>query len=282
MFVVLKTVVPEKNCLKRRKQIKRIKNSPAAVYKTEMGLPFYILEIIEPKKESDFAKISGKCGRYASRIIASHSFPLPDNSGLKRFIPVSMNSFLIFNTALAAIGKASLPADKICITVTDRNAVVSSRICELLPYASTIRIITSHPERYALAVTEAYENHGASLVIRNNYEPVSQPEIVICCDGAVLSSMNNAAVFVAKRKTGGKVRFNGIGVRLSDYHQELIPDDIETVDFAGALTELCGSSEYKFSPFSEIEISCSNCENPVAEKCLKCCVCNQSVTNPKA
>lgn len=278
MFVVLKTVTPEKNFLKRRKQLKKIRNSSTAVYKTDMGLPFCILEIAEPKKESDYLKISEKCGRYSSRIIASRSFPLPDNSGLKRFIPVSMNSFLIFNTALATIGNADLPADKICITVTDRNAVVSQRICELLPYASTVRIITSHPERYALAAADAYENHGASLVIRSSYEPVSQPEIVICCDGAILSSMSEAAVFAAKRKTGGKVRFNGSGINLSDYHKELLPDDIETVDFAGALTELCGSSEYKLSPFSEIEISCNNCENPSAEKCLKCCVCNQSVT----
>ena len=278
MFVVLKTAIPEKKYLKRRKQIKRIRNSPAAVYKAATGLPFYILEITEPKKEADFAKISEKCGRYASRIIASRELPLPDNSGLKRFVPVSMNAFLIFNTALATIKNASLPADKICITVTDRNAVVSSRINELLPYASTIRIITSHPERYALAVTQAYENHGASLVIRNSYEPPLRPEIVICCDGAVLSSMNEAAVFVTKRKTGGKVRFSGSGIVLSDRHNELIPEDIETVDFAGALTELCGSTEYKFSPFAQIGISCGNCENPAAVKCLECCICNQTVT----
>ena len=278
MFVVLKTALPEKNYLKRRKQIKKARKSLACAYKSCTGLPFYILEIVEPEKDSDYLEISKKCGKYASRIIAPHSFPLPDNSGLRRFIPVSMNSFLVFNTALSAIQKSSLPADKMCITVTDRNAVVNSRICELLPYASTIRIITSHPERYALAVADAYENHGASLVLRNIYEPVSQPEIVICCDGAVLSSMNKAAVFVTKRKTGGKVRFNGNGVELSEFHKELIPDNIETVDFAGALTELCGSPEYKHSPFSSIEISCTECENPTAEKCLECCICNQTVT----
>lgn len=277
MFVVLKTVKPEKGFSKHRKQAKTIRKTPALVCKTERGLPFYVLEVLEEKNGIDWALTAEKCGRYSSRIVASHSISLPDESGLKRFIPISMNAILIFNTALKIIGNSDLPADKICITLTDRNAVMYSRICELLPFASTVRVITSHPERFASAAAKAYEDYGASLVIRSGYEPAKQPEIVICCDGAVLSSMSEAAVFVSKRKIGGKVRFSGCGVELSDYHKNIISPDIETVDFAGAITELCGSSEYKTCGFSGIEISCNQCDNPQAEKCLECCICNKVV-----
>ncbi|MBQ8763944.1 MAG: hypothetical protein IJZ07_07550 [Clostridia bacterium] len=270
MFVVLKTVLPEKRYIERKKQAKRIRKAPALVCKTDRGLPFYVLEVLEEKNGIDWVLTSEKCGRYASRIIASHSIPLPDNSGLKRFIPISMNAILIFNTALKTIGQSDLPPEKTCITLTDRNAVMYQRVNELIPFASTVRVITSHPERFASASAEIYENYGASLVIRNTYEPVKHPEIVICCDGAVLTSMSDAAVFTAKRKSGGKIRFCGSGVELSDYHKSIISPDIETVDFAGALTELCGSSEYRASSFSKTEISCSECENPQAEKCLKC------------
>ncbi len=275
MFVVLKPLSPEKGIIKRRKQITEIKKTPAAVCKTDMGLPFYVLEVINEKKGIDWALTAKKCGRYASRIVASHSIHLPDDSGLKRFIPISFNSILVFNTASEIISKSDLPADEICITVTDRNAVTPSRICSLLPFASTVRIITAHPERFACAAVDAYKNHGASLVIRNTYEPVKQPEIIICCDGAVLSSMNDSAIFVAKRKHGGKIRFCGRGTELSDYHKSFLPADIETVDFAGALTELCGSSEYKSSVFSEIGISCDRCENTNPQKCLECYVCGK-------
>ncbi len=278
VFVVLNTVLPEKNRLKRINQIKKIKKSPVHTYKTDNALPFCMLDVLKDKNGINWSLTAKKCGRYASRIIAPRSLSLPDNSGLKRFIPISMNSVLIFNTALKVISEADLPADKIRITVTDRNAVVPSRICELLPFASEIRIITSRPENYASAATEAYTNHGASLVIRNKYEPVKVPEIVICCDGAVMSSMNEAALFTFKRNFGGKVRFCASGIELSEYHESVLPPDIEKVDFAGALTELCGSNEYRLSPFSEIEISCKKCENPIAEKCLECYVCNQTVT----
>lgn len=278
VFVVLKTVKPEKGFINRRKQLKEIKMKPASVCKTDNGLPFYILEILDGKNGIDWSLTAEKCGRYASRVIAPRSISLPDNSGLKRFVPISVNALLVFNTALKVISESNLPADRICITVTDRNAVTPSRICEILPFASTVRIITSHPERFARAAADAYANYGASLVIRNKYEPEKTPEIVICCDGAVLSSMSEAAVFTAKRNFGGKVRFCGNSIELSDYHKELVPPDIETVDFAGALTELCGSSEYRFSAFSDIEISCVKCENTTAVKCLECCICNHSVT----
>ncbi len=282
VFVVLKTVAPEKNCIKRKKQIKRIRNSAVAVYKTDMGLPFFVLDIFSGKKGPDWQMISEKCGRYASRIVASHSLPLPDNSGLKRFVPLSTNALLLFNTALKAISDSDLPHENFCITVTDRNGILPSRICELLPFASTIRIITSRPERYARAAEDAYKNQGASLVIRSIYEPPHTPEIVICCDGAVLSAMNDAAVFAFKRNPAGKLRFCANNIELSDFHKSIIPGDIDPVDFAGALTELCGSSEYKFSPFSEIKITCDKCENANPSKCLECFVCNQTVINHEA
>lgn len=278
MFVVLKTVKSEKGFFKRRKQFRKLKEAPALVCKTDKGLPFYIVEVFEGKKGIDWNLAADKCGRFASRTVASHSIPLPDNSGLKRFIPISMNAILTFNTAIKTLTKSDLPADKICITVTDRNAFINSRICELLPFASAVKVVTAYPERFAAAAEDAYKNHGASLIIRNIYEPAKQPEIVICCDGAVLSSMNEAAVFVSRRKRGGKILFSGSGVVLSDYHRSILPDDIETVDFAGALTELCSSSEYRHSSFAEIEISCDKCEDKSPEKCLECFICNKAVT----
>ena len=278
MFVVLRTVPPEKGFFQRLKQRKILKNTPISICKSDKCLPFYTLDVIDDKNGIDRLMTAQKCGRYASRIVAPRSLSLPDNSGLKRFVPISMNSILIFNTALKIISEANLPAEKICITVTDRNSVMPSRICELLPFASEIRIITSRPENYASAVVKAYADYGATLVIRSKYEPPKSPEIVICCDGAVSSSMSEAAIFAVKRNFGGKVRFCGSGVELSDCHKEIVPPGIEAVDFVGALTELCGSAEYRLSPFSEIEISCEKCENPNAARCLECCICNHSVT----
>lgn len=270
MFVILKIIPPEKGFLRRKKQKKNLSRAVLRSCPTARGLPFYTLEVLDGKRGIDWDLVADKCGRYSSRIIAPRSLPLPDHTRLKRFIPISMNSVLVFNTALKIIESAKLAPDEICITLTDRNAVHQNEVCKILPFASTVRVVTSHPERYARACAEAFEEHGASLIMRSAYEPISKPDIVICCDNTVAASMKDAAIFTSKRKSGGKIVFSGSNVSLSPQHAELISPETDPVDFAGALTELCGSPEYKRAVFSQIETTCRKCGDSTPEKCLEC------------
>lgn len=269
MFVVLRIFNTEEMKIKRR-QRKIICGSQVCPRSTDRGLPFFTLDVLEGKKGIDWQSVSAKCGRYSSRIIAPRTVSLPDIRNLNRFVPRSTVPLLIFNTALEEISKAKLPPDRISITLTDRNAIMASKICRLLPYASLVRVITSRPERYASACIKAMEDFGATLLLRPSYEPVSNSDIVICCDGVITSAMQNAAVFTDNRRNGGKIRFCGSGLELLPVHKEIIPENIDPVDFAGALFELCGCFSYCNSSFSEIDISCTKCENRSVTGCLSC------------
>ncbi len=263
-------ISPEKNLIKRRKQRKTIRNSSVSACTVEKSLPFFTLDVLEEKRSIDWENLHYRCGRYSSRIIAPRSCHIPDNSGIKRYIPSFMNSLLVFNTALETLKNSTLPPENLCITLTDRFAVHYSDICKLLPFASTVRTITSHPERYAEACVRAYVDYGASLIIRGNYEPSSKHEVVISCDGAVTPEMKNAVIFSSKKKNAGTLVVYGNGVKLNEKHRIIIGDDIDSVDFAGALTELCGSSEYRSSVFEKAETSCNECIDKNAVKCVAC------------
>lgn len=280
MFVVLRMIKPKKRILKRLRQKKLLSEAEVITCPTENGLPFFLLNVLENKNGADWDLVAQKCGRYASRIVASRSFSLPDHGKLKRFVPVSMPATLIFNTAAEIIKKADLPPEGISITLTDRNATHVSRLCELLPFAACIRVITTHPERYASACQKAFDEFGASIIIRSTYEPTAKPDIVICCDGIISAMMNAAAVFTSKQKSCGKLRFYGKGIELSEVHKELLPPDIDPIDFAGALTELCGSSEYKNAVFADVETDCTLCNKKNLEKCLKCYCSGSTVSKP--
>lgn len=269
MFVVLRIINAEENRIKR-KQRKIIANSQVVPHSTDKGLPFFTLDVLEGKKGIDWESVSEKCGRYSSRIVAPRTVTLPEIKNLRRFISRSAVPMLIFNTALKEINKAKLPPDKISITLTDRNAVMSSSVCRLLPFASLVRVITTRPERYASACIKAMEDFGATLIIRPSYEPVSSTDVVICCDGVVTPAMENSLVFTDSRKSGGKVRFCGSGLELLPVHREIIPENIDSVDFAGALFELCGCLSYCNSSFAQTDISCNRCENRSVSDCLAC------------
>lgn len=269
MFVVLRIFNAEKNKINRC-QRKIINNSQVCSHSTEKGLPFFTLDVLETKKGIDWQNVSEKCGRYASRIIAPRTVNLPDSNGINRFISRSMQPLLIFNTACNELSKAKLPTDKISITVTDRNSVMASRICRLLPFASQIRVVTSKPEKYASTCFRAMEENGAAVMLRSAYEPVEGCDIVICCDGVITPAMQNSVIFTCNKRSGGKLRFYGSGLELLPIHSEIIPENIETIDFAGALFELCGCFSYCNSSFTEIESSCNQCENSTVSRCLQC------------
>lgn len=272
MFVILRVNEAPKGIFKRAKQRKQLSKSQVEAVSTEKGLPFFILDIPADINDAAWNTVAEKCGRYVSRIVAPRSLALPDCGKLKRFVPSLMPSSLTFNTAADVIKKAAIDPCEISVTVTDRNAVHASGICRLLPLAAAVKVVTAHPERYASACSTALNEYGASIIIRSAYEPCTKPDIVICCDGGLAPSMQSAAVFGYRHKQAGKIYFCGSGIELARIHGKIIPDNIDPIDFAGAVTELCGSPEYKNSVFSCVETGCGICENPSPEKCLRCFV----------
>ena len=270
MFVVLRLIEPEKGFIKRRKQIKTVARSPAVICRETGSLPFCAMDIINGKRGIIWKNVEARCGRYASRIVAPRSISLPDGCNLSRFTPSAIISSLVFNTAKSTVSSAAPAPDSFVLTVTDRNALSVSRVCELLPFCSTVRVITSRPEKYAAACEKALTDFGATLILRHAYEPTRKPDIVICCDGVVCSAMNNAAVIAYKRRTCGKIRLCGNGINLTEKHREFLPEGIEPLDFAGALTELCACAEYSDSCFAQLETSCRLCPKSSPEACIIC------------
>ncbi len=270
VFVVLRVNSPPKGIFARTKMKKAVTDARIQTVSTENGLPFYILDVPEGMTHSMWEIAEKKCGRYASRIVAPRSIALPDTGKLRRFVPCSMPSLLTFNTAVNTLKNAKISPDSISITVSDFNARQASELCRILPFASLIRVITAYPERYAAPCEKAFRDYGASVVLRSCYEPSPKPDIIICCDGRLSPCAENVAVFSHKSKTFGKLHFKGSGTDLGNAHRTLIPDSIDSVDFTGAVTELCGGSEYKKSLFREIDISCKRCENRTPAHCLKC------------
>lgn len=270
MFIVLRTIKPANGFFDRRRQKKQLERSEPFSCSTENGLPFFILDILCGKNGISRSETEEKCGRYVSRIVAPRNILLTDNGRIKRFTPGISNGIFIFNTALEAIKGSHIIPEETCITVIDRSAYMSREIHRLLPYASSVRAITSRPERYAMPCRQIYDEFGASVMVRPVYQPVEKSEIIICCDGATTEAMKNAAVFSFKRGIYGNLRFYSYGIELSEKHKKIIPESVDAVDFASAVTELCGSTEYKSACYAFTEVNCTDCTDASASECLNC------------
>ncbi len=274
MFVILRTNPEPDGYFKKKKFRKKLIKSNVIAVQTKRGLPFFIVDIPEKMSVLHWKLTAEKCGRYASRTVAPRCLALPDSAGLQRFTPKHTGSFITFNTAIEIIKKSEINPSDFSVTLTDRNAVCPQKALSLLPISSTVRIITLHPEKYASVCKKALDEYGASIIIRSAYEAVTKPDIVICCDGGISPEMFDSAIFFCGHTSVGKLNFQLSRIALLNSHSEIIPDNIEPGDFVGAITELCGSSEYKKSSFCDIITDCSKCENSSPELCLKCFVTN--------
>lgn len=270
VFVVLRVNSPPKGVFIKSKMKKMVTDACIQTVSTENGLPFYVLDVPEGMNLSMWGTVEKKCGRYASRIVAPRSITLPDSGKIRRFVPCSTPSSLTFNTAVKTLKKANISPEKISITVSDINARQAPELCRILPFASVIKVVTAYPEKYASACEKAFNDYGASVLLRSCYEPSSKHDVIICCDGRLAPSAHNAAVFSCKSRTFGKLHFKGSGADLTANHSKIIPENINPIDFIGAVTELCGSSDYKNACFRDIAVSCEKCTNSSPATCLEC------------
>lgn len=269
MFVVLNIKPYSKKTSKRK--AKRINRSLPIICNTEKGLPFYLVNVCEEKRGINWISVAKRCGRYTSRIVAPRSVGIPDLCRLHRFIPSSFISRLVFNTSVQLLEKSYLSPAEFVLTVTDRNAHLPSELCRLLKFSSQIRVITAHPEKYASACAKAYEEYGASVIIRSFYEETEKPDIIVNCDGTYTPLMSKSALITSKHGSLGALRIECSGIELTPYHKNLLPPDIEPIDFAGALSELCVCSDYINSVFKTVESTCTGCTENNAN-CLQCYV----------
>lgn len=259
MFILFRHNYIDGNCFKRKKQLKNISKSEIRTVRTDGSLPFYITEIPIVRGSVLWKGIDGKCGKLASRVVASREISIPDGLPIKRYASTLLMPEIIFNTALEALKTSHLKPDSFSLTLTDRKGLVASKVCELLPFCSEIRVVTGSPEKYAQPVADALSNSGAVLIIRDSHRASAKPEIVICTDGAVAPSMNGCAVFAHRKYVGGKLMLTGGEITLCEKHRDIVPDYISPMDFAGALTELCASADYDNAVFSDTEINSSAC-----------------------
>lgn len=254
MFIILDIIKPPEKLRRRRRTIKEINSSAPEVHRTSGGLPFYTARICEDKGAVNWDAVNRKCSRYASKIIVPRTVYIPDTCNLLRFVPKHFGSTLVFNTAINLLKSAAISPQSLALTLSDRSGILNGRLHELLEYSSVIKIITLHPERYASACCKAYEEYGASVILRSSHEQTAKPELIIAADGCFSPLMHKSAVIAGKSFSAGALKIICSGMDLNKEHAALLPDGIQAYDFAGALTELCFCRDYINSSFTQAEI----------------------------
>lgn len=254
MFIILKPVDAPKGFRISKKLKKTINKNPAKYIKTSDGMPFAVLEIFRENNEIEWEKVAAKCGRYTSRVIAPNDLFLPENQRISPFIPSYFPSELCLNTALEILDTVKLPPDSFTLSLCDYDCRFIDKLRLLIPFCSSIKVITGRIEKYIPICTEILEKTGASVMLRSSFEKSGKRDAIIFCSGPKSELISADIVFSCDKSVRGKTTVIGSDVVLLEEHKEVIGKDIDSVTFASALAELCSSHMYENSVCERIDI----------------------------
>ncbi|MEG2396468.1 MAG: hypothetical protein RSB11_05465 [Oscillospiraceae bacterium] len=200
------------------------------------GAPFFIVEVINGKNGLDFPRVASILGIGAKCIILENNVKMPNNKYLKEFEPKKLSNIMLFNSGKQLISKCEKPeCERIC-AVIDPSAELVSRISQLVPMTSILKIITNSPGKYEKAAADILEDFGLPIIITQSEKMLDDCDFII----SPFKNENNiySECITIKYKKQQSIRVKGEGITLPNEYREIMPPNIDEFKFAAALYEL--------------------------------------------
>lgn len=249
LFVLISETPAPRGRLRVRRLQARLRRSPPKLCTQANALPFLTETVCAGAP--DWEAVAVHCGRYTARLLAPAALTLPPDPRFRRYDAAAFRAKVLFRSAIALLGAAQLPPQGLTVTLCDRGGLLAAEALALLPYAAGLRVLTSAPARYIPVSIAAMQKAGAAL-LRDFYRPAAGPELLICCSGIPANAPANACLLTAQPANTAATELTGRAFPLRPTHAALLPEGVETLAFAGALTELCACPDYRAAIFPDL------------------------------
>lgn len=207
------------------------------------GAPFFTVNVSRIRGEIPWDEISFYAGNCAERMLLPKGVIPPATSRVKAFVPKLLPQRVLFNTACELLSRISKNPIGKTITLIDMNGDLTREVHRLVPFASTVRVVTKKEELYEPFSEKIMEDFGASLLITDNVDSAADSNIIIAPDGLtdeILPSKTCIVFSGREQPSQGYVSVTGRDMNLQPCYRRIVPQGIEPDIFAAALFEKCG------------------------------------------
>ena len=250
MFVLISEAPAPRGRRRIRRLRSRLRRTPAKLCTEANALPFLTETVLSAAP--DWEAVAAHCGRCAARLLAPSSLTLPPDPRFRRYDASAFRAKVLFRSAVALLAAAKLPPQPLTITLCDRGGLLAADVLALLPFAAGLRVLTAAPARYIPVCVAALQTAGATLLLRDAYRPAPGPELLLCCSGVPADVPESACLLTAQPVAVSATALTGRAFPLQPTHAALLPDGVEALDFAGALTEICACPDYRAAVFPDL------------------------------
>ena len=230
------------------------------------GAPFFRLEVPTRKgrqAELPWGAIEQAAGRLRTRLLFPDGVTPPPppqarsaaqaqlEPGLRAFQAKRLPLLLCLRAAQQVLLAAQTPARQLRVTVVDTKGVLCHAIELLVPLARSLRVYTPDFSVYRSAAARVLHRHGATLILSDSAACFAQSHVIVADDLRLFTGREQGLIFtpdLAANLAGCRVVRCHVP-QLPEAHANLCPPDIDPLQFACALFELCGVKELERLPF---------------------------------
>lgn len=207
------------------------------------GAPFFTVCVSRRRGEIPWDEVSFYAGNCAERMLLPKGVIPPAESSVKAFVPKLLPQRVLFNTSCDLLARNEQSPVGKTITLIDMNGNLTREVYRLVPFASSVRVVTKKEELYESCSEKIMEDFGAALLITDNIASAADSNVIIAPDGLPeeLLMSKTCIVFSGKEQPSqGFVSVTGKDMNLQPCYRRIVPAGIEEDTFAGALFEKCG------------------------------------------
>ncbi|MCR4615254.1 MAG: hypothetical protein K5756_03815 [Clostridiales bacterium] len=211
------------------------------------GAPFFTLDCPEifSKKEGSYLlpwdKIVSAVGRCFSRMLIPERIIIPRGIPINRFVPRYLPYRILVASVASILRECRLKPSDIHVAVIDSTGILSDDIEQLIMLSSCIKILTNRRRKYEEISIKLMKKYGAVLIIADDCSSINNCNFLITTYDKSVPKGFDGFVFCVSSENETFYSLNDI--ELPYEYEKLVPQDINRLDFAGALYELCGAKK---------------------------------------
>ncbi len=248
MFTCLE-ILPKKERLAERLFEKIRPPEPKKEFVQVKGAtPFLRLSVRE--NFVDWRKISAMLSSNERRLMLPEGCRIPQGLKLKACEPVSLGMNMIFDVMRDCLEKANSPK-KISVSVFDRDAFLSSRLNEIVPFVRNISVYTERVREYFYVSSRIMGESGLCVRI-NEYDSACLPEKIVLADRYSNLMKKSDFVFSAQSAETYFNTVTGMGIDIENEYKLLKSDLHDDFLFLSCLFEYNGAKNLRKRKFDSL------------------------------
>ena len=196
----------------------------------------------------DWTAVRRAAGHESGQMLLPFGVKPPDSSRIRAFSGHALNQKMMTDAAAVLLRKAAIDPRLVCVSVYDEHAVMPDLPLLFLPFASEIRVVTTHADRYERQRHIAMIQYGAVLSIFDDPDRMTGSLLTVAPGGidgleaypVMKSGICLSAIAVDRRFSG---LIDGYLPRVPSAIRAALPAGCDVSGFMAGLYELSGVKE---------------------------------------